>query len=227
MKTIGQRIRARREALKMTQRELSAATGYSHAIVSQWENDLSKPKNTLLVAKALRTNMEWLLTGEGSEDDLSVTVSTDGVVNISHADIGQHKIPIINYVQAGCWTESAECRELDGSIKYITTDLDVGSRTFAVEIQGDSMLPEFFEGDVVMIDPDEPPHPGDFVVAKNGDHEATFKKYKPRGYNADGFEWFELVPLNDNYPPMRSDICQIKIIGTMVEHRRYRRRKLK
>ena len=74
MKTIGQRIRARREALKMTQRELSAATGYSHGIVSQWENDLSKPKNTLLVAKALRTNMEWLLTGEGSEDDLSVTV---------------------------------------------------------------------------------------------------------------------------------------------------------
>ena len=104
MKTIGQRIRARRIALKMTQRELSAATGYSHAIVSQWENDLSKPKNTLLVARALRTSMEWLLTGEGNEDDLSVTVSSDGVINVVPAPIGLRQIPIISYVQAGIST---------------------------------------------------------------------------------------------------------------------------
>ena len=121
MKTIGQRIRARRVALKMTQRELSAATGYSHAIVSQWENDLSKPKNTLLVARALKTSMEWLLTGEGNEDDLSVTVSTDGVINVVPADIGVRKIPIINEIQAGCWTESVECRAVDGSIETINT----------------------------------------------------------------------------------------------------------
>lgn len=225
MKTIGQRIRARREALKMTQRQLSAATGYSHAIVSQWENDLSRPKNITGVADALLTSVEWLDTGKGNPDDRNATISAGDVINIAPASIGVHRIPIINYVQAGCWTESAECRELDGSIKYITTDLDVGGKTFAVEIKGDSMFPEFAEGDVVMIDPDEQPHPGDFVVAKNGEHEATFKKYKPRGYNDAGQEWFELVPLNDNYPPMRSDVCQIKIIGTMVEHRRYRRRK--
>ena len=225
MKTIGQRIRARRIALKMTQRELSAATGYSHAIVSQWENDLSKPKNTLLVARALRTSMEWLLTGEGNEDDLSVTVSSDGVINVVPAPIGLRQIPIISYVQAGCWTESCECRAVDGSIETITTDLDLGSMAFALEVRGDSMAPEILEGDVVVIDPDVDPLPGDIVAAKNGSHEATIKQYRPRGTNDQGQEYFELVPLNPVYPTMRSDHHHVTIIGVMMERRRYRRRK--
>ena len=225
MKTIGQRIRARRIALKMTQRELSAATGYSHAIVSQWENDLSKPKNTLLVARALRTSMEWLLTGEGNEDDLSVTVSSDGVINVVPAPIGLRQIPIISYVQAGCWTESCDCRAMDGSIETITTDLDLGSMAFALEVRGDSMAPEILEGDVVVIDPDVDPLPGDYVVAKNGSHEATLKQYRPRGTNDQGQEYFELVPLNPVYPAMRSDHHHVTIIGVMMEHRRYRKRR--
>lgn len=225
MKTIGQRIRARRIALKMTQRELSAATGYSHAIVSQWENDLSKPKNTLLVARALRTSMEWLLTGEGNEDDLSVTVSSDGVINVVPAPIGLRQIPIISYVQAGCWTESCECRAVDGSIETINTDLDLGSMAFALEVRGDSMAPEILEGDVVVIDPDVDPLPGDIVAAKNGSHEATIKQYRPRGTNDQGQEYFELVPLNPVYPTMRSDHHHVTIIGVMMERRRYRRRK--
>lgn len=219
MGSFSDRVKARMLELGIRQIDLHHMTGVSKAGVNKWCNlDVVPAGDSFMkLCRALQCSPDWLVTGKGTPNE----------GNVSVADMGSTKIPIINYVQAGCWTESAECRELDGSIKYITTDLDVGGRTFAVEIQGDSMLPEFSEGDVVLIDPDEPHHPGDFVVAKNGEHEATFKKYKPRGYNAEGHEWFELVPLNDNYPPMRSDICQIKIIGTMVEHRRYRRRKAK
>lgn len=85
------------------------------------------------------------------------------------------------------------------------------------------MLPEFRPGDRVVIDPSMAPNPGDFVVAKNGHEEATFKKYRPRGRNADGVEVFELVPLNDDYPTLRSDVENLRVIGVMVEHRkRYR-----
>ena len=213
------RVQERANHLKLKQVDVVKHTKASKATVSKWFNQDVIPDSHYLLqlSRILQCSQEWLVTGKGSVEG----------ANVAPAPIGLRHIPIISYVQAGCWTESCDCRELDGSIKYITTDLDVGGRTFAVEIQGDSMLPEFSEGDVVLIDPDEPHHPGDFVVAKNGEHEATFKKYKPRGYNAEGNEWFELVPLNDNYPPMRSDICQIKIIGTMIEHRRYRRRKAK
>jgi SOS-response transcriptional repressor LexA len=68
------------------------------------------------------------------------------------------------------------------------------------------------------------PQPGDFVVAQNGEGEATFKKFRPRGANEIGQLVFELVPLNEDYPTMRSDLMPIRIIGTMIEHRKYRRR---
>ncbi len=86
------------------------------------------------------------------------------------------------------------------------------------------MLPDFREGDVVIIDPELAPTPGDFVVAKNGENEATFKKFRPRGLNEHGEQVIELVPLNEDYPSIRSDAQPFRIIGTMVEHRRYRRR---
>ena len=71
-----------------------------------------------------------------------------------------------------------------------------------------------------MIDPDVQPKPGGFVAARNGKQEATFKRYRPRGLNEKGVEYFELVPLNENYPTMRSDLEEITIIGTAVEHRK-------
>lgn len=211
------RVQERANHLKLKQVDVVKHTKASKATVSKWFNQDVMPDShyLLLLARILQCSQEWLVTGKGSVEG----------ANITPAPIDLCRIPIISYVQAGCWTESVECRDLDGSIKYITTDLDVGHRTFAAEIQGDSMQPEFVEGDVVLIDPDEPYRPGDYVMAKNGEHEATFKKYKSRGHTAEGRELFDLVPLNDSYPTLHSDISQIKIIGTMVEHRRCRRRK--
>ena len=74
------------------------------------------------------------------------------------------------------------------------------------------------------MDPEIGPSPGDFVVARNGSHEATFKTFRPRGIDASGREVFELVPLNDDYPTIRSDTEPLLIVGTMVEHRKRRRR---
>lgn len=63
------------------------------------------------------------------------------------------------------------------------------------------------------------------MVAKNDDGEATFKKYRSRGLNERGEPVIELVPLNEDYPSLRSDRTPLQIIGTMMEHRRYRKAK--
>ncbi len=78
------------------------------------------------------------------------------------------------------------------------------------------MEPEFIDGDIVIIDPSVSPLPGDFVVAKNNEEEATFKKYRPRGKNDQGIDYFELIPLNEDYAPLRSDLEHLRVIGTMV-----------
>lgn len=121
-------------------------------------------------------------------------------------------------------TEAVDAYAVGAASDWMLTDLELSQNAFALRIKGDSMLPEFREGDTVIIDPSVAPMPGDYVVAKNGENEATFKKYRPRGMNDNGQQVFELVPLNEDYPSMRSDLTNIDIIGTMVEHRRYRKR---
>lgn len=136
------------------------------------------------------------------------------------------KVPVIGYVQAGLWTEATDSYAMGSGSEMINTDLDdLGPNAFALRIKGDSNNPDYKEGEIVIIDPSVTPIPGDMVVAKNGDDEATFKKYRPRGTDDNGKDVFELVPLNDDYPTLRSDRDgPMRIIGTMVEHRRFRKR---
>lgn len=62
---------------------------------------------------------------------------------------------------------SVSGKDLKTCLKVIVfADLDGDSRAFAVWVQGNSMTPEFNEGDLVIIDPDVAPLPGDFMVEK-------------------------------------------------------------
>ncbi|MGL5402345.1 MAG: S24 family peptidase [Acinetobacter sp.] len=218
VESVGDRIRRLRKSLGITQVKLASMLGIKAPSVVQWESDKTNlsGENLLNTAKLFGVTPDYILYGGEIEQP--------AIPNMELTQIGSQPIPIITYVQAGVWTETSEIRSYDGNISYLTTDLDLGPRAFAIVIRGNSMESEFVEGDQVLIDPDEPLHPGNFVVAKNGEEEATFKKYRPRGYGEDGQEVFELVPLNDDYPTMRSDRQPIQIIGSMVEHRRRRKR---
>lgn len=228
METINDRITASRQAQKMSKAELARRVGISHASVSKWESGLNQPKGRYLndLAAALGVTVDWLLTGEGEARGQPTPEAMLGYHNVEPAVIPQGtRVPVLSYVQAGHWHEMCEqATAFDGNVEYVTAGVDVGPCGFGLWLRGDSMLPQFKEGDLIIVDPDEAPHPGDFVVAKNGSEEATFKKYRPRGIDENGQEVFELVPLNDDYPTMHSDRQHIQIIGVMVEHRSYRKR---
>ena len=145
--------------------------------------------------------------------------------NTAPAQIGARRIPLIDYVQAGVWTAVASCFQPGDVEDWLLTDLDLSGKAFALQIKGDSMRPDFSPGDRVIIDPDVQPQAGDLVVAKNGEEEATFKKYRVRGIDTEGNAVFELVPLNADFETLRSDEQQIRIVGVMVEHRKYRRKR--
>lgn len=211
---LGNEIRRRRKALKMTLEELAFQIGGDNGNLSRLERGKQGYSDEMLrkIAHALGCSVADLFTG------------AEQVSNVANVPIGTRRIPLISSVQAGAMTEAIDPYVLGDAAEWMLTDLDLSSNAFALRIKGDSMLPEFREGDTVIIDPAVQPLPGDYVVAKNGENEATFKKYRPRGMNERGDQVFELVPLNEDYPSMRSDITPIRIIGTMVEHRRYRKR---
>jgi len=167
------------------------------------------------VFKEIPTTTKNSINGDGPKKPIQ---------NVTQAQPDQRRIPVISYVQAGMMTEAVDPFALGAGFETILTDLDVSEQTFALIIEGPSMLPEFNDGDKVIIDPALPPRPGDFVVAKNTEEEATFKKYRPRGTSDRGEMVFELVPLNDDFPTLQSERDHLRIIGVMVEHRKYRRR---
>ena len=78
----------------------------------------------------------------------------------------------------------------------------------------------------MILDPELPPQPGDFVVAKlDKEDKATFRKYRPRGFDDKGKPVIELAPLNEDYPMLVIDQRNRgRVVATMVEHRKYRRR---
>ncbi len=226
--TINDRILSRRKLLKLSQLDLANRIGITRVSVGKWESGLNQPKGRYLndLAAALGVSVDWLLTGK-EEGNAGVAESPfSGYRNVEPAIIPQGgRVPILSYVQAGNWREMCEqASTFDGNVEYVTASVDIGPCGFGLWLRGNSMSPQFNEGDLVIVDPDEPPRPGDFVVAKNGSDEATFKKYRPRGIDEHGQEVFELVPLNDDYPPMYSDRQHIEIIGVMVEHRIFRKR---
>lgn len=142
--------------------------------------------------------------------------------NIIILDKNEHKqitgaklVPVISYVQAGSFKDAILGVQENFVVSYTE---NLSENAFALEVPDESMSPEFKPGDKIVVDPDIQPNPGDYVIAQNGDNEATFKMYKPRGFDDQGREYFELTPLNQMYPTLDSRFQRIEIIGTVVEH---------
>tara|TARA_R110000868_G_scaffold389993_1_gene659421 strand:- start:359 stop:922 length:564 start_codon:yes stop_codon:yes gene_type:complete len=84
-------------------------------------------------------------------------------------------IPIIGQVVAGNWREAVQ--HPLGSIPQ--PDPSMPPRSFALQVNGDSMDLYVDEGGTVIIDPDDRQlYPGKFYVIINDEGEATFKQFK-------------------------------------------------
>ncbi|WP_407084845.1 helix-turn-helix domain-containing protein [Pluralibacter gergoviae] len=67
---LGERIRARRKDLKLTQRALAKMVKVAHVTISQWETGDSEPggKNLFALSNALQCNPTWILYGDESAE---------------------------------------------------------------------------------------------------------------------------------------------------------------
>lgn len=224
MDTLAKRLKSAREQAGLSQASLAKLIGTGQSTIGSIENGRNQGSGKLLqIARALNVLPEWLETGRGQMRPNKEADSQPFDANVIPAAVGERRIPLLNYVQAGVFCDPGQNFTFEG-MEYLLTDLDLSERAFALQIKGDSMHPEFKEGDRIIVDCEVSPRPGDFVVAKNSEEAATFKKYRLLRIGEDGQEVFELVPLNQDYPSTRSDQHHVQIIGTMVEHRKYYRR---
>jgi SOS-response transcriptional repressor LexA len=214
--TLGQRIRARREAAGLTQEKLATHCGVSRAAVAQWEAGVTRPSldNLVKAADTLGVWLSWLTMGDQSLPDTPNPFAT----------ATRQGIPVIDLARAGEW--DAKQAAVMNDVPRIAGDPDHSPQAFALAIGDESMTPDFRAGDKIIIDPEVTPQPGDFVIAKlDRDAESVFRKFRPRGEDGKGGATVELVPLNPDWPTVTLGAeAPGRIIGTLVEHRRYRRR---
>lgn len=209
METVGQRVKRLREKLKLSQAVLAEKCGWEYqSRIGNYETGARKisVEDAVVLASALNITPGELLFGNPD--------------NAEFITPGLRLVPVVSYVQAGMFTEPDYILTPEGITASLYFDGPASKTVFALRVKGDSMEPEFKEGDTIIIDPDIYPKPGEFVIAKNGDHEATFKKYREKANGS-----FELVPLNRDHSIIDSDIQPVVIIGTMVEHRIHRRKR--
>jgi len=104
-------------------------------------------------------------------------------------------VPLISWVQAGNWEDVIDNLAV-GEGERVETTYRAKSHTYALKVRGDSMEPKFPDGCIIIVEPEENPQPGQYVVIRQNGDEATFKQLIQ-----DGSALF-LKPLNPRYPIM-------------------------
>lgn len=199
--TLGDRIRLRREELRMSQEELATRLGYKSrstiAKIESGENDLTQSK-IVAFAEALNTTARWLLDYDDSDTTLPP---------------GTHrpqfkKVPMLGYAAAGQPLE-----DLNQDTPYYDVDnkYDVD---FCITVRGDSMIDaNINDGDIVFIK-SMPEVPNGKIACVEIDNEKVCLK---RFYKAG--KTVSLASANSKYAPMffTEDTCEsIKVLGLAV-----------
>ncbi len=123
-------------------------------------------------------------------------------------------VPLLTETQAGIFREIVNNFDsIKSNRELINTAVPIKRYTFALRVSGDSMIPRFSPGMVLLIEPEMDAQPNDYVIAMSDAKECTFKQLIK-----DGSDWY-LKPLNDRYPIKA--LAGSKIIGVVraVEER--------
>lgn len=107
----------------------------------------------------------------------------------------------------------------NGSFIPITPELAVrvSESAFALYMQDDSMAPELKIQDLLIVDPEALPNPGDIVLAKLRDADKVIVRRYKQLSAANSLAEYELLAINDNWPKINSKITPISnIIGSIM-----------
>lgn len=146
-----------RDQLGFTQDEFAKKLGISRQYLSKLENS-SKPLSAKIARK---------LADFSKQAGLHVLGTVTGV----------RAIPVRSWAQAGTGSDFGDL-PLDWERRVATDCPD--EQAFAVEIQGDSMEPKFFPGDIAVLMPSHQPRNGSLVVARLESEGVVFKVFTAR-----------------------------------------------
>lgn len=186
-----------------TQAELAKKLGIAPSTVGMYERGQREPDFVTLekISEFFRVNMNTLL---GKEEAFDVV---RGVVGM--------KIPVLGKVAAGIPITAVE-NILD--YEEISSEMASSGDYVALRIQGSSMEPRMFDGDVVIVRIQSSVEHGEVAVVMVDGGEATVKKIQ---FQSNGIL---LQPFNPSYEPIfyskeEVENLPVRIFGKVVECR--------
>ncbi|MBR3942431.1 MAG: helix-turn-helix domain-containing protein [Clostridia bacterium] len=204
---VGSYIKELRTARNLTQEELGNIVGVQRAAVQKWESGKTRNlKRDTIKKLADFFGVDASKFVEDTPNIQPIKMATDAV-----------KIPVFGYIPAGIPIEAIE-DVLD--YESIPADWMLGDKDyFALKIKGDSMFPNYLDGDVVIFEKTCTAENGKDVAVMINGGDATFKRLKVM---PDGIL---LVPLNPNYETRffkneEVETLPVRIIGVAKELRR-------
>ena len=216
--TLSERIKIARKQAKLTQKELADRVEISQTAVHKLECGRSKSsRRTVAIALTCGVDPIWLDTGRG---EMSLMGSTPGMSQAEFAQAAEdgtiHRAPLFARLPLISWEDASQsCEEPIESFNpkaeaWIPVAPRSSERTFALRVPDDSMVPEFREGETIIVDPTLPGKHNQFIIARvEGDTMATFKQLTVVGNKT------YLKPLNSRYPLI--DVQgNVKVCGVVV-----------
>lgn len=227
---LGDLIKQYRTINKLSLRDFASRCGLSHTYISALEKNIDprtgKPIAPTLdtvkyVAKGMNTSVEEILKVLDKQQEFVVNQDLPS----NHKDNKRNDFAIVfvyGTIPAGI---PMECIEDIIDTEEISTDmLKGGKQFFGLKVHGDSMYPEYLEGDTLILEKAEDCESGDDCVVMVNGNDGTFKRVFK---NKNGII---LQPLNPAYSPMiytneQIENLPIKIMGIVVEIRRKKKKK--
>lgn len=227
---LGDLIKQYRTINKLSLREFASRCGLSHTYISALEKNIDsrtgKPIAPTLdtvkyVAKGMNTSIEEIL--KILDEDQEFVVNQDlPSTHKNNSSSNSAVVFVYGTIPAGI---PMECIEDILDTEEISADmLKGGKQYFGLKIKGDSMEPDYLDGDVIIFQKQDDCENGDDCVVMVNGNDGTFKRVFK---NENGII---LQPLNNKYQPMiysneQIETLPVKILGVFEELRRKKRKK--
>ena len=194
------RLKECREKARLTQKQVSIMLKIKGPSVSNWERGKTSPsrKNVEQLAKLYGVTMDYLM---GVDEVVAAFPN-------AYPMPPQNHLPIYGTIKCGPGGLAME--ELLG---YAESVKDPETH-FCLMCYGDSMLPEFKDGDIVVIHQQEDIETGEIAAVIVDGEEGTLKRVVKQE------NVITLVALNPTYPPrtfVGEDMNRVHVVGKVIK----------
>lgn len=147
-------------------------------------------------------------------DDFAELVSGVSTGKGNSRNVPLATVPLIGFAQAGAggYFDDAGFPVGEGwDMVEFPSAPNVQGGCYALEVQGESMMPLYRDGDILIIQPDAPVRRGDRVVVKTRDGEVMCKTLQRHTARS-----IDLLSINTDHPPRHFELSDVEWIARVI-----------